>query len=146
MRRLRLGTKGNSAAEFAMVIGPLCVLLFGTIEFGRLLWTRDVVQQVAVEGARCMGILAPGCATAGPVYSAAKARTWIAGRAQGFNIPLAESGVALNRSATCASAAGKSNSSEVTVTFTFASPFGALVEALASDKLLTVTGCFTNAK
>ena len=145
MRRLLADRRGNSAAEFAMIVGPLCVLLFGTIEFGRLLWTRDVVQQVAMEGARCMGVLASGCATAGPVFSASKARASIAARARGLNVPLTESGVVVDRNASCASAAGQSNSSEVTVTFTFASPFGGLIAALARDRLLIVKGCFTNA-
>ena len=135
---------GAAAFEFAVVITPLMILMFGTIEFGRLLWTRDVVKQVAADGARCMGVLAPGCSSAGPAYSSTKTVAYIVGRANGFSVPLTSSGVTIDRANSCASPVGSNTSSRVQIQFTFNSVVKNLLTALASPQLLTVSACFPN--
>lgn len=55
---------GATAVEFALVVGPLLLLLVGTIEVGRLMWSGHALDEVAINTARCMGIYAPGCAVA----------------------------------------------------------------------------------
>ena len=47
---------GSSAVEFALILLPLTMLIFGGVEFGRLMWTRNGMQQTAVNVARCMGV------------------------------------------------------------------------------------------
>lgn len=56
-------SSGATAVEFALVIGPLVLLLVATIEVGRMMWAGHALDEVAIEGARCMGILAPDCAS-----------------------------------------------------------------------------------
>ena len=144
LSRLRAARGGAAAMEFALIVPLLMLLIFATIEFGRLLWTRDVVKQVAVEGARCMGTLAPGCSTTGIVYSASKTKDYIVARAVGFSVPLTTAGVTIDRANSCASPAGQSTSSQVTISYTFNSAVGSFIAALADPRLLTVSACFPN--
>jgi Flp pilus assembly protein TadG len=50
--------KGVAAVEFAIVLPVLVLLLFGTIEFGLLLYNKQVITNASREGARA-GIVAP---------------------------------------------------------------------------------------
>lgn len=56
-------TDGAAAVEFALVLGPLVVLLVGVIEVGRLIWSGHALDEVAIAAARCVGLHAPGCAS-----------------------------------------------------------------------------------
>ena len=49
--------KGAAAIEFALVLPLLVLLLFGTIEFGLLLFNQQVITNASREGARA-GIVA----------------------------------------------------------------------------------------
>lgn len=52
--------RGSVAVEFAFLALPLVLLLGGSIEIGRYVWTRLAVQDAASTGARCLGLqLAP---------------------------------------------------------------------------------------
>jgi hypothetical protein len=48
----KLNEQGVAAAEFALVLPVLLLLLFGTIEFGMMMYGREVVTNAAREGAR----------------------------------------------------------------------------------------------
>lgn len=57
---------GAVAIEFAFIALPLMLLLGGSIEIGRYVWTRLAVQDAASTGARCLGLqLAPCVGTEG---------------------------------------------------------------------------------
>lgn len=142
LRRLDFGRAegGATAVEFALVVGPLLLLLFGTIEFSRLLWTREALQSVANAGARCMGIVESSCANAG-AYSSSKAITYVVTQATKLSVPLSTSNVTVNHSATCA---GVSNFSQVTVNYTFQTALPELVGALSGGVALSATACFPN--
>ncbi len=51
------GQRGAAAIEFAIVLPVLVLLLFGTIEFGLLLYNQQVITNASREGARA-GIVA----------------------------------------------------------------------------------------
>ncbi len=51
------GQRGAAALEFAIVLPVLVLLLFGTIEFGLLLYNQQVITNASREGAR-FGIVA----------------------------------------------------------------------------------------
>jgi Flp pilus assembly protein TadG len=131
---------GATAVEFALVIGPLLLLLFGTIEFSRLLWTREALQSIASAGARCMGVVEPSCANSG-AYSSSKAISYVVSEASKLSVPLATSNVTVNHSATCA---GVTNFSQVTVSYTFQTALPELVSALSGGVALSATACFPN--
>jgi Flp pilus assembly protein TadG len=68
---------GTAAIEFALVAPAFLGLLFGTVEFGRLLWTEQALQETAIAGARCMAILQSACTAGGRYYSSANTTTYV---------------------------------------------------------------------
>lgn len=48
----KYGQKGAVAVEFALVLPVLILLLFGTIEFGLLLYNNQILTNASREGAR----------------------------------------------------------------------------------------------
>ncbi len=130
---------GATAVEFALVAVPFLMLLVGGVEFGRMAWTRQALQQTAVIGARCMGILASGCASSG-AYSLSNTQTYLTSVAAGYGVVLAPANMTLNRSATCA---GLSGFSSVSLSYTFQTAVPGLVQAL-NAKTMTAQACFPN--
>jgi len=114
---------GTTAIEFALVAPIFMMFLFGTIEFGRLLWTEQALQETAIAGARCMAIAqgttqSSACASSG-TYSS----------------------ITLNNAATCGGTAGFS---QVTLTSTFVTAVPQLVQLAAGGTSLTATACYPN--
>jgi Flp pilus assembly protein TadG len=143
LSRLRRDTRGAAAVEFAAVLAPLMVLLFGVFEYGRLRWTREALQETATAGARCMGMSATNCASGG-AYSAANTTTYIEGVATNWGLTLTSSNITQNNNTTCAGIASTNGFSSVTVTYTFQSVVPNLVNSLSSGSTLTSTACFPN--
>ena len=48
----RLNERGASAVEFALLLPVLMLVLFGTIEFGMVMYSREVLTNASREGAR----------------------------------------------------------------------------------------------
>lgn len=57
--------RGAVALEFALLLPVFLVILFGTIEFGRMMYGREIVTNAAREGARA-GIVARAPVTTKP--------------------------------------------------------------------------------
>jgi hypothetical protein len=67
--------RGAVAVEFALILPVLLLILFGTIEFGRVYSQWQVYNGAAREGARCAAVQAGGFATCdiqGSIVSAAE--------------------------------------------------------------------------
>lgn len=47
-----MGRRGQSLVEFALIAPVLLLLIFGTIDFGRLIYTSVTINQAVNEGAR----------------------------------------------------------------------------------------------
>lgn len=147
MKTLRgfLGNKrGAAAVEFALVIVPLLLFLFGTIEFARLMWTRQSMQSLSMSAARCMGILQTHCSSNGTSVDTAMTTTYIISRASGFGVPLTAANITLNASATVGTQCRVSGFSYVKINYVFASVAPKLITALTGDKILETTACFPN--
>lgn len=140
VKRFRTGAEGGSAVEFAIVTFPLLLFIFGTIEFGRLMWTREALQQTAISGARCMGMTQTACGTAG-VYSAAMTSNYIQAQAALWSIPLTSSNMTLNASTSCGGVAGFS---QVSLNYRFNTAVPLLITALAAGANLSAIACFPN--
>ena len=54
--------QGQSLVEFALLLPMLVIILFGTVEFGRLWMTMNVLTGAAREGARVAAVTAPNTA------------------------------------------------------------------------------------
>jgi Flp pilus assembly protein TadG len=143
LRSFRQASDGAAAVEFAAVLAPLMLLMFGAFEFGRLEWTRQALQETAMAGARCMAMKATACA-AGGTYSASGSQTYIEGVASQWSVPLTTPDIALNNSTTCAGVSAPNGFSSVTITYSFQSVVPHLIGALSSATALTSTACFPN--
>lgn len=135
--------RGASAVEFAMVIGPLLLLICGVFEFGRVMWTREALQETATAGARCMGMTASSCASGGG-YSSTGTITYIEGVAAGWGITLTASDITLASDAACAGVTAANGFSSVTIAYPFQSIAPNVVKALSGTTTLTATACFPN--
>ncbi|BGE87692.1 hypothetical protein Ms3S1_41280 [Methylosinus sp. 3S-1] len=131
---------GASAVEFALVVGPLFFLLLGAIECGRLLWTRQILQSLAISTARCMGVRQAVCASSS-TYSATMTTAYVIAQATKLGITLTSANVTLDADASCG---GVSGFSSATISYTFVSVAPKLVTALAGGVAISASACFPN--
>lgn len=123
-----------------MVVGPLLLLVFGTVEYARMLWTSSALQSTANTGARCMGIMQLECADDGTL-SEANAVAFIVERAIGLSVAITPADVAVEPNATCAGVGGFS---QVTLSYTFTTALPILFGSLSAGVPLSATACFPN--
>lgn len=136
---------GATAVEFALVAPMFLMLVFGTIEFGRLLWTEQALQETAIAGARCVAIAQGSnpthspCASSGS-YSSTTAISYIQGIASGWGLSLPSA----NISPTPAGSGGCAGLSQVTLTKTFNSVVPNLIHLGSGGIPLTASACYPN--
>ncbi len=135
---LRRDQGGATAVEFSLVALPFLLLLLGCIEFSRLIWTQNVLQQVALSGVRCMALSSGSCASAG-AYDASMTLAVIESDAQKMGVTLQNSDIMLDNSTTCGGVAGFSS---VTLNYTFQSPVPLL--PMLSSRAMKISACFPN--
>jgi Flp pilus assembly protein TadG len=136
---------GATAVEFALVLPMFLMLVFGSIEFGRLLWTQQALQEAAIAGARCVAIAQGSnannspCAASGS-YSSTTTMSYIQTVASGWGLSLPSSGINANPagSGVCAGL------SQVTLTSTFYSVAPQIVKLATGGTTLTATACYPN--
>lgn len=92
--------RGATAIEFALVIGPLILLLIGVIEAGRLMWVSHAMDEVAISGVRCIGIYSPDCAV-GDDLAPERAVAHIQKMAAGWGVSLASEDISFEADAGC---------------------------------------------
>jgi len=133
-------TEGSSAVEFGIVAFPLFLIVFGILEFGRAMWIREALQQTAIAGARCMGLVQSSCGTSG-TYSSSMALSFVQAQAAAWSVPLASTNVTLNNAATCG---GLTGFSQVTLNYTFKTVVPIMIPSLGSGVPLSAIACFPN--
>jgi Flp pilus assembly protein TadG len=131
--------RGATAVEFALVVGPLLMLVFGAVEFSRLMWAREALQSTAIAGARCMGVRETACAPGG-TYSATSTKTFVRDWASNLYVSVFDANITLNNAATCSGSAGFS---QVSITYTFNSLITPFLDAIDQQEL-SATACFPN--
>ena len=95
--RITATEDGATAVEFALVAPMFLMLVFGAIEFGRVLWTEQALQETALAGARCMAI-AQGtnpngsCTSSGSYSSTGKTKTYMQNVASGWGLTVPSAG------------------------------------------------------
>lgn len=60
---------GTTAVEFALIAPALFTILFGALEFGRLLWTQAALHYAVEEAARCASVTPTVCGTSAQITS-----------------------------------------------------------------------------
>ena len=136
--RMLLGRRGVSAVEFALIAPVMLLMGLGTLEYGRLAWTQEALQAAAVSGARCIGVLASGCAAAN-AYNAANSKAFVVSEAGGWNVTLTTAAVTVSRAATCG---GVADFASVTIAYKFETVLPLLVTSLANGINLSVSACY----
>lgn len=69
VRRLLRSREGATALEFGLVALPFLMLVFGTIEVSRVVWTQSAMQFAVEKAARCAAVNASACGTQAQVQS-----------------------------------------------------------------------------
>ncbi|MEJ0015994.1 MAG: TadE/TadG family type IV pilus assembly protein [Acetobacteraceae bacterium] len=139
---LRADRSGVTSVDFALIALPLLLLVFGTVEFGRLLWAREALQMAAIQGARCIGVLQTSCAQAG-AFDATSAKNYIISAAGAWGIVLTTGSMTVTANATTGPCSGLSSQvSEVTINYTFQTAVPGLLTMLSGGKALTGHACF----
>jgi Flp pilus assembly protein TadG len=136
--------RGAAAVEFALVVVPLLLFLFGTIEFARLMWTRQSMQSLAITAARCMGILGTACSTNGTTVDMTLTKSYVISRASGFGVRLTSGDITVTSNASV-DECRVSGFSKVTINYTFNTVAPKLIAVLAGGSQLQVEACFPNA-
>ena len=65
--RFKRNQGGSVAVDFAMLAAPLFILVFGTMEVGRMLWYQNALNYSVDEAARCASIDVNNCNTSDQV-------------------------------------------------------------------------------
>ncbi|MGH7112305.1 MAG: TadE family protein [Stellaceae bacterium] len=130
------------AIEFALVFPMFLALVFGTIEYGRLLWTREALQETATAGARCMAMSYSPCASGGN-YSPANTISYVQQVAQGWGLSIPRANIT-PQSGQNVSCGGTSDFSKVLITYTFTSVVPKIVLLPAGGVTLNATACYPN--
>lgn len=141
LRHFLRDRSGASAVEFALVAVPLLMLIFGTIEYGRLMWTRQALQETAIAGARCVGVGGIGCSAAGGEFDAATARQFVRQTAQNWFVALEDADVTISNDDDCG---GVDGFATVTIRHDFLTPVPAALVGLAESTALSASACFPN--
>jgi Flp pilus assembly protein TadG len=139
IRRWLGDTAGGAAVEFSAIIMTLFALLFGVTEFGWYMWTANALQQTAIQGARCMGVLATNCASSS-AYSSTSTMSYVQNVASTYGVTVPSADVTLSTSATCGGTAGFSS---VTINYTFRTVVPNIITGLSSVPM-TEQACFPN--
>jgi Flp pilus assembly protein TadG len=134
--RLRRGHCGR----VALVAPVFLALVFGVIEYSRLLWTEQALQQAAIDGARCMAIRQTACASSGS-YNATNTTSHIQQVGSQWGVLISTAGISLSANTACG---GTTGFSQVTITTTFTSPVPQLVQLALGGTSLTATACYPN--
>lgn len=125
-RRRRVPDRGAAAVEAALVLPLLLLLVFGIIDFGRMLNAQIKVTEAAREGARASSLAASSAAVQQRVYDVMGGPT----------------DVAVGPGPRCGAGSGSTVDARVTVTYTFefVTPVAALAGLVGGPKQLTATG------
>jgi Flp pilus assembly protein TadG len=140
LKDLARATRASTAVEFAICALVMVFMVVGFVEFGRLAWTFEVLQEAAFEGARCMGMRATSCA-AGGAYSAGNTKTYVIGVATARGVTITAPVIVLNNAANCGGAA---NFSQVAINYGFTSVAPGLLTALAGGYTVATSACYPN--
>jgi Flp pilus assembly protein TadG len=128
--------RGSTALEFAFVITPFLLLVFGGMEYARMLWTWQALQSAGDQTARCVAIGSLDCPSASQTTYAVNAAKNYGASA------LVASGVRIVNPSTgtpCNPATGNTDVA-VTLTMSFTSPAGTLIPGLT--RTLTTVSCY----
>ena|SRR6476646_548296 len=147
--KARRHSKGQSLAEFALVIPLFLVMLFGIIDIGRVIWANDALANAAREGARYASVTGSSLITPTSTKNDIKAYTRNYAIAAGTNVNVTVCYSAVTNSSATSGCTGDNDQSGVTndrgslVTVQVTSTVPILTGALLGMGAFTVSGTST---
>jgi len=84
-RSTGLHERGNTLAEFAVVLTASMVLIVGIIDFGRALYTDHLVSNAARSATRYASVRGSSCSPSGCTATSASIQTYVRGLAPELN-------------------------------------------------------------
>jgi len=126
--------RGGAAVEFALVAPTFLMMIFLMLDGGRMLFTKQAINELATAAARCAALQATGCASASAV------QTWTIDRArQRSNLALTTAMVTINTSTSCN---GQTNMAKAQIDYTYKKGPLQLLPQSAVPSTLTSISCF----
>jgi Flp pilus assembly protein TadG len=138
IRALVGARRGSTAVEFAILAPVLLTLMFGGLEYARMMWTWQALQIAGDQTARCVAIGGTAC-TAPSTYAVTTASTYGATGLVAANATIVNTPGAVTNAAACSPPAGNTEV-QVTLSLTFTSVVGTLIPSLSQT--LTTTSCY----
>jgi hypothetical protein len=138
--RLARSRRASTAVEFAVRALAMVLIVIGFAEFARLVWTSEVLEEVASEGACRMGPRASSRAASG-AYSAGNTTNYVVGLATSRGVVITAAMVALNNTASCGGASGFS---QVSISDSFTTVAPTLLTSLVNGLTVPASACFPN--
>jgi Flp pilus assembly protein TadG len=128
--------RGATSIEFAVGALVMAMMLFGIVEWGRLLWTRQIIMHVSDMTARCYSISSPQCSgTSTPA-------SYAVSLAAADGLTISASNVTTGSAPTCTSQTGGNlQYYAISITYNFVSPVTALLSLPASVTVSSQYGC-----
>ncbi len=83
---------GSLTVDFALILGPLLLLVLGTMEVGRMLWYQNALNYSVQEAARCATVDVNNCNTSSQIKSYAAARSGASFTSETFSTSTAACG------------------------------------------------------
>ena len=83
-RRARRGERGQTVVEFALAATALFTLVFGIIDFGRALFTYDIVTNAARIGSRYAIVHGSACSLASCPATSAAIQSYVQSQVSGI--------------------------------------------------------------
>ncbi len=138
----RIGQRGSSLPETAIVMGVLLALMFGIIDFGRATYTYAFVAQLARQGARWAIVRGSQCSALDHCNAArTDVQNYVQSLSQGatvknnITVP-AGTGLAFSN---CPPGSTASNAPGCTVSVTVTYPFQFMLPYMPTGQLTTIT-------
>lgn len=134
MMKLARDISGSTAVEFALVAPVFLMTLFLILDGGRMIFTKQALNELAVATARCAALKSPNCTTV------SAAQSWAATRGvQRSMLQITSSNVTVVQSTSCN---GQSNMAQATITMTYKKGAMNLLPQNVAPSQLTSIACF----
>ena len=134
VKRLLRSADGAAAMEFAIVAPTFLMMIFLMLDGGKMLFTKQALNDLAASAARCAALGSTGCTTAGAVQS------WVVDRArQRSQLALTTSMVTITPSTSCN---GQTNMAKAQINYPYAKGPLQLLPQSAVPSTLTSISCF----
>ena len=75
-RRSTHAVSGSMALEYGLLLPVLLLLMFGTMDVGRLLWTYATLNRAVAASARCAAVNPIACGTPAEIAARAASEAW----------------------------------------------------------------------